>query len=115
MYDFSGTVDSFDPVWGDSTGYRFSGVLTLEDGAGELSELQFFDAVGDLTSRPSGGPITPRFVLGETMLTVVGKLPTFVIVSIDGPPAGQTASPRFTGRYWQGHLSGPSVAVRRRP
>lgn len=115
VYDFSCAVDSFDPVWGDLTGYRYSGVLTLEDGAGELSELRFFDAAGEPASGSQGGPVTPRVVLGQTMLMVDGKLPTFVINTIDGPPPGQTASPLFAGRFWIGHPTCPFVAVRRRP
>jgi hypothetical protein len=113
VYDFTAAVDTFDPVWGDLTGYRFSGVLTLVDGAGELTELRGFDAAGQPGSAPPGGPVEPIIQVGLPVLEVVGKLVSFVVNSIDSPPPGQAASPRFTGRFGTGNPTGPFVAVRR--
>lgn len=115
VYDFSATVETFDPVWGDLTGYRFSGVLTLEDGAGELSELRGFDAAGEPGSAPPGGPVMARLGYEFPEIVVVGRLVGFVVESIDAPAGGQTASPRFTGRFGTGNPTGPFVPVRRRP
>jgi hypothetical protein len=113
VYDLSVTVDTFDPVWGDLTGYRFSGVLTLEDGAGALSELRVFDAAGEPAPGPPGGSVTPHLSQGRAVLEV-GRSIAFVIESIDDPVPGETSSPRFTGRFGAGNPSGPFIALRRR-
>jgi hypothetical protein len=113
VYDVSVTVDGFDPAWGDLTGYRFSGVLTLEDGAGSLSEFRLFDAAGEpAPSGPQDGSVTPRPSAGIALLQV-GQLIHFYIESIDEQSPGQASSPRFSGRFWLGHVSGPFVAFRR--
>jgi hypothetical protein len=114
VYDFGGPVESFDPAWGDLTGYRFSGVLTLVEGEGTLNDVQFFNPAGEGAPGP-GGPITPRLVSGRTRLDVVGRLIGFVLDAIDEPAPGQMSSSRFNGRFVSGTLTGPFVAVLRTP
>lgn len=112
------TVEVFDPAWGDITGQRYSGVLTLVDGAGSFSEMRWFNAAGEnVSSAPSGGfvlrgvdPVADRTVL------LVGTNIVLVVESIGEPAQGQTASPRFAGHFGVGgHIGGTFVATRRTP
>jgi len=118
VYDLTMTVTGFDPVWGDLTGHRFSGVLMLVDGAGSFSEMRLFNAVGEnVSSAPSGGfvlrgvdPVADRTVL------LVGTNIILVVESIGEPAQGQTASPRFAGHFGAAfHIGGTFVATRRTP
>ncbi|MBA3638282.1 MAG: hypothetical protein H0W53_03190 [Acidobacteria bacterium] len=118
VYDLTMTVESFDPAWGDLTGHRYSGVLTLVDGAGSFSEMRLFNAAGEnVSSAPSGGfvlrgvdPVADRTVL------LVGTNIVLVVESMGEPEQAQRASPRFAGNFGAAfHIGGTFVATRRTP
>jgi len=110
------TVGSFDPAWGDLTGHRYAGVLTLVDGAGSFSEMRGFNAAGENVFGPSGGFVLRGVnVVTDGPVLLVGTNIILVVESIGEPEQGQTASPRFAGRFWAFHISGPFVATRRTP
>jgi len=114
VYDLTMTVEVFDPAWGDITGHRYSGVLTLVDGAGSFSEMRWFNAAGENVYGPFGGSVTRGVAPDRTVLHLSTKIDLYV-ESIGEPEQGQTVSPRFTGRFWAYHINGPFIATRRTP
>ncbi len=115
VYNLMMTVGSFDPVWGDLTGHRYAGVLTLVDGAGSFSEMRLFNAAGENVVAPFGGSVTRGVDPNRTVLHV-GTNIVLVVGSLGEPDQGQTASPRFAGNFGvAGHIGGPFVATRITP
>ena len=120
VYDLTMRVESFDPAWGDLTGHRYSGVLTLVDGAGSFSEMRLFNAAGENVSGPFGGFVIrgPAWVdpVADRTVLHLGTNIDIVVESMGEPEQGQTASPRFAGRFGAAfHISGSFVATRRTP
>ncbi len=114
VYDLTMTVGSFDPAWGDLTGHRYAGVLTLVDGAGSFSEMRRFNAAGENVYGPIGGSVTRGVAPDRTVLHLSTKIDLYV-ESIGEPAQGQTASPRFAGHFGEGLVDGTFVATRRTP
>ena len=117
VYDLTMTVEVFDPAWGDITGHRYSGVLTLVDGAGSFSEMRGFNAAGENVFGPSGGFVLRGVnVVTDRPVLLVGTNIILVVESIGEPEQGQTASPRFAGNFgialWRTcHALAPSVVT----
>lgn len=118
VYNLTASIKSFDPAWGDLTGYRYTAVLTLADGAGTYSDFRVLDSNGELLYPPGSGSVTRGVdATGKGRLILeIGSNFTVIIGSIAKPEGNGMGSPRVEGTFGAGgHISGEFVATRRTP
>ena len=117
VYDLAEAITSFDPVWGDITGHRFTAVLTLAEGVGTFRDLRFLDAEGTTVDSPRDGSVTwATWAQPGTLALDLGRNHNLVIGQIDQPDNDQMPSPRFAGIINVAfHIGGTFVATRRTP
>lgn len=116
VYDLSAAVKMFDPAWGDLTGYRYTGTLTLTNGEGTFSDFRLLDENGGIHHMGSGS-VRRSISTGRLVLELAGTAFhwTAVVASI-AEPEGRSGSPGVAGNFGMGgHIAGTFVAARRSP
>ena len=118
VYYVSAPIDSFDPVWGDWTGYSYATVLNLHHDAanasilsGTFADFQLRDASGQPETWRTAGTITGS--VGKS-----GRI-TLELVSFDKmfswSATGDLAGDRIVGSWGRAHFYGHFVADRNAP
>lgn len=115
VYDLTASITSFDPAWGDLTGYGYAAVLTFRRDPGQpagiggtFSEFRVTGTEGDEDRRASG-TITSYFDRGSVVLELVHQNGHFTLF-----PAGNVGDSVIEGTFFQGgHIGGPFTAERR--
>lgn len=114
-YDLTATVETFDPAWGDLTGYRYTAVLSFMHDrwhptgiGGTFSDLRISGPEGDEVVVPSG-EITSHFDSERRPIVELGSNFTIIL-------SGELVAPVIKGTFGVGgHIAGSVRAERRRP
>ena len=61
VYELSALITDFDEAWGDLTGYRYTALLTIDEGpprfSGSFSDLRLVDSTGESTEIAASGAV----------------------------------------------------------
>jgi hypothetical protein len=118
VYDLTAMITSFDPAWGDLTGYRYTAVLTLQAGeapapalGGAYADLKIIGPSGDIDEVNDSGSVTSSVDWrGRFVLELVGNHQRIGLTLI----VGTLVAGFIDGDFGCcGHIGGTFTATRR--
>ncbi len=112
-YDLTAEITSFDPAWGDLTGYRYTAVITSHgDGTATFQNFRLLDAAGNQDAWIGSGYV-------DTYIGFAGRIVSDLVASnfhfsLIAPIQDPLDSRRVTGTWGCcGHIAGTFTAKRR--